>query len=96
MSRSVFGKELLVTWREDLFSLKENLEKLRVTMGLPITPKFHILTVHVEQWVDRNGCSLGKEGKSSGEALHHIWRRWIEEKGIVKNTASDTFEKVTF
>ena len=78
VSRSVFGKELLVTWREDLYSLKENLEKLRVTMGLPITPKFHILTVHVEQWVDRNGCSLGKEGESSGEALHHIWKRLIE------------------
>ena len=80
----------------DLYSLKENLEKLRVTMGLPITPKFHILTVHVEQWVDRNSCSLGKEGESSGEALHHIWKRLIEGKGEVKNKESDAFEKSTF
>ena len=65
-------------------------------MDLPLTPKLHVLTVHIEQWVDRNCRSLGKEGESSGEALHHIWKRLIEGKGEVKKKESKSFEKSTF
>ena len=52
--------------------------------GMPLTPKLHVLVVHVEQWIDRNSRSLGKEGKSSGEKLHHAWRLMLEGQGEVK------------
>ena len=61
-----------------------------------ITPKLHILTTHVEQWVDRFGRSLGKEGEQQGEAVHHIWKRQIESMGQPKqqeSTASVNFTK---
>ena len=53
--------------------------------------QFHILTVHVGQWVERNGRSLGREGEQSGEALHHFWRRVLEGQGEVKNKNSSAF-----
>ena len=34
--------------------------------------------------------------ESSGEALHHIWKRLIEGQGEVKNKPSDAFEKSTY
>ena len=51
---------------------------------MPITPKFHVLIVHVEQWIDRNGRSLGQEEESSGEALHHTWKGMLESQGEPK------------
>ena len=48
-----------------------------MTQGMPITHKFHVLTVHVEQWIDRNRRALGKESESPGEALHPL----LEEVG---------------
>ena len=47
-------------------------KKLHTSFGMNITPKLHILFVHVEQWVDVFGWSLGREGEQPGEAVHHI------------------------
>ena len=72
------------------------METLVRTQGMPITPKFHVLTVHVEQWIDRNGRSMGKEGEASGEALHHLWKRMVEGKGEVKIKESEAYVVSTF
>ena len=58
-----------------------------------ITPKLHILIVHVEQWVDVFGRSLGREGEQQGEAVHHIWRRLLESQGQPKVKESPAFVK---
>ena len=55
--------------------------------------QFHILTVHVGQWVERNSRSLGREGEQSGEALHHFWRRVLEGQGEVKDKDSLAFRE---
>ena len=59
---------------------------------MPLTPKLHVLTVHVEQWIDRNGHAMGKEGESSGEALHHIWKRMEESQGEIKDKDSEAYK----
>ena len=56
-----------------------------------ITPKLHILIVHVEQWVDVFGRSLGREGEQQGEAVHHIWKRLLESQGQPKVKESQAF-----
>ena len=61
---------------------------------MPITPKFHVLIVHVEQWIDRNGRSLGREGESSGEALHHTWKRMLEGQGESKEKEGEADRKI--
>ena len=48
---------------------------------MPITPKLHVLTVHMEQRVDMFGRSLGMEGEHSGEAVHHVWKRQLSNLG---------------
>ena len=63
---------------------------------MPLTPKLHVLVQHVEQWIDRNGRSLGKEGEASGEALHHTFKRMLEGQGEVKVKESESDVKVIF
>ena len=96
VSESVFGKQLHPLWREHLHNLKAHMDVLSRVHKMPITPKFHVLTVHVEQWVDRNMRAMGREGESPGEAFHHTWKRLVEGKGEVKDKESDNFVKSTF
>ena len=95
VSESVFGLQLHPNWREHLHQLGRHIERLARLKGLPITPKFHVLTVHVEQWVDRHGRAMGRESESPGEALHHLWKRLVEGKGEVKDKESQVYVDIT-
>ena len=95
VAQNVLGSELAPRCRESLHQLRDCLLHLHRTKGLPITPKFHVLMFHVEQVVDRMGRSLGKEGESSGEALHHHWKRLIEGQGEVNKKESDAYIAIT-
>ena len=92
VSESVFGTKLRPSWREHLHHLKDVIHILVSSEGMPLTPKLHVLTVHVEQWIDRNGRAMGKEGESSGEALHHIWKRMEESQGEIKDKDSKAYK----
>ena len=81
VSDSIFGKQLHPLWREYLYQLKININSLANILGMPISPKFHVLTIHVEPWVDRHSRGMGKESESPGEALHHLWKREVDGKG---------------
>ena len=59
VSQSVLSTQLNPDWREHLHALRAALFTLNSSQGMPITPKLHVLVVHVEQWIDRNGRSLG-------------------------------------
>ena len=63
---------------------------------MPLTPKIHVLVTHVEQWVERNDRALGKEGESSGEALHHTWLRMLESQGQAKEKESPADVEIVF
>ena len=92
VSESVFGTKLHPNLREHLHHLKDVIHVLVSSQGMPLTPKLHVLTVHVEQWIDQNGCAMGKEGESSGEALHHIWKRMEESQGEIKDKESEAYK----
>ena len=95
INSSVFGVELLPSWREDIHSFTNSISKLASFQSMPVTPKLHIITIHVEQWVDRFGRSLGRESEQSGESLHHLWKRVLEGQGEVRNKESDSFAQQT-
>ena len=85
VAKTLFSEgDLQPNWRETLHHLRSLIHGLHTSSGLPITPKLHILTVHIEQWVDLFGRALGREGEQGGEAAHHIWRRLLETLGEPK------------
>ena len=96
VSESVFSTQLDPMWRDHLHTLRAALQTLTISQGMPLTPKLHVLVQHVEQWIDRNGRSLGKEGEASGEALHHTFKRMLEGQGEVKVKESESDVKVIF
>ena len=90
MASAVLGaKELPVDWREKIQHLRACILHLHTSQKMSVTPKLHIMITHVEQWVDRFGRSLGKEGEQQGEAVHHIWKRLLESLGQPKDQESD-------
>ena len=87
------AKQLPVDWRERLHNLRNCLLHLHSFYRMNITPKMHVLITHMEQWVDRFGQSLGKEGEQQGEAVHHIWKRLLELQGQPKVEESFAFRE---
>ena len=76
--------DLQPCWREKLHHLRTCLLLLNSRFGMLITPKLHVLIVHIEQWVD----VLGQEGEQGGEAVHHVWLRLLETLGVPKEKRS--------
>ena len=75
----VFGVELSAGWRDALKELKDAVHALHSSEAkLPITPKLHVLTVHVEQWLERHQQGLGLLCEQALEAAHHIFKRLWE------------------
>ena len=84
---------LQVDWREKLHKLCSLIHQLNISFGMPVTPKLHILTIHIEQWVDLFKRALGREGEQGGEAAHHIWRRLLETLGEPKTKQGPIYEQ---
>ena len=88
VSESVFSTKLGPMWREQLSTLKSALETLSSSQGMHLTPKLHVLVVHVEQWVDTKGRLLGKEGESSTHGRECLMARkkskWRRLSGMLK------------
>jgi hypothetical protein len=94
VAQTLFSQgELQLCWREKLYHLRSCLLLLNSRFGMPITPKLHVLIVHIEQWVDVFGRSLGREGEPGGEAVHHVWRRLLETLGEPKEKSGPVFVK---
>ena len=52
--------------------------------SLPITPKLHVISIHLKQWIRRTGVGLAKANEAAGEAAHHTW--WEVWKNYKVNT----------
>ena len=92
VAKAVFtSNQMACNWRESLHTLKSHLLSLHHRFGMSVTPKLHVLMIHVEQWVDIFGRPLGMEGEQSGEAVHHIWKRLLGNLGLPKVKESSAF-----
>ena len=91
---SLLSTELSPQWRAKIHQLRHRIIKLHTDYGMNISPKLHILIVHVEEWVDMHGRSLGKEGEQHGESVHHHWRRLLETVGHPKVLESPAYINV--
>ena len=78
-------------WRAQLHHLRDCINALNRVFGMSITPKLHIMIVHIEQWIDSFGRPLGMEGEQGGEAVHHLWRRLLETLGEPKSKESPAY-----
>ena len=91
VAHEVFSLDLHPKWKETLEELKSSLITLNSFTSFPMTPKFHIITEHIGEWVEKRGRSLGRESEQPGESLHHLWKRLLEGQGEVKDKNSDAF-----
>ena len=46
------------------------LSLLNSILGVPITPKLHVMAEHVLEWVDKHGKALGQHSEQAVEAVH--------------------------
>ena len=70
---AVFGTELSSNYLEVMRDFKIHLDLAHMASLLPITPKLHIISEHIIQWVEMTGDSLAKSNEAAVEAAHHVW-----------------------
>jgi hypothetical protein len=70
---AVFGTELAPNYEEVLTDFKIHLDLASLASLLPVTPKLHIISVHILQWVKMSKESLAKSNEAAVEASHHVW-----------------------
>ena len=70
---AIFGLELASNYVEVTENLKLHLHLAHIGSNVPLTPKLHIISTHVVQWVRQTGKGLAKANEAAGEAAHHIW-----------------------
>ena len=78
-----------------MYQLRDHILKLASLKGLSITPNLHVLTVHVEQWVDRHARAMARESERPGEAVYHLWKREVKGMGELKDKQSQAYENST-
>lgn len=85
-----FGTFLPSNYKDVATAFQAQLYLLHSTLGLPITPKLHMMAEHVLDWVDRHGRALGEESEQAVEAAHATFDT-LWESFIVNDEASDIF-----
>ena len=65
-----FTTELATNYREVAINFKNKLSLLNNILGVPITPKLHVMAEHVLEWVDKHGKALGQHSEQAVEAVH--------------------------
>ena len=78
-----------------MYQLRNHIIKFASLKGLSITTNQHVLTVHVEQWVDRHARAMDRESERPGEAFHHLWKRELKGMGEVKDKQSQAYKDST-
>jgi hypothetical protein len=75
-----FGSRLQEGWQEALSSFRSSYSKL----GISVTPKVHIIFVHLEPFLAEHGCGLGKFSEQAFESVHADFKNTL-----VKYTVKD-------
>ena len=63
VSQSIFNKKIHHRWGEHLHTLRACMDRLNRSKSMTITPKYHVLIVHIEQWIDRHGRAMGNRDR---------------------------------
>jgi len=69
--RGVFGAQLSPEWQD----LIQDFRSAYLLLGVTITPKVHIIFVHLQEWIESHDESLGRFSEQAGEALHHDFQQ---------------------
>ena len=80
VSRSCFGTKLHPSWRQHLHTLRYCLREMVANQGMSLTTKLHVLSFHVEEWIDRHGRSMGKEGEQAVRPCTIFGSEWLKAR----------------
>ncbi len=63
----------------------EKFQKSYMDLGIPVTPKIHVICSHVKEFCDRQGHGLGLYSEQASESVHHdfqkTWERFKVPEG---------------
>ena len=62
-----FGTVLAENWRDLCTNFRTSLYLLNPSLGVPITPKLHVMAVHVEEWLETHRRPMGEDSEQSVE-----------------------------
>ena len=92
LKNGVFGANLVENWKEVCQKFRNSLYRLNKYVQVPITPKLHVMAVHVEEWLETHRRAMGEDSEQSVEASHGRFRQ-LWESYSVKDEASSAFMK---
>ena len=90
VKKAIFGAQLAPNWEQVMQDFSENLFLAHDCVGLPITPKLHIIDKHVAELVRMKGGALGRYNEAALEAMHSVFRK-VWELYKVKDETSPIY-----
>ncbi len=81
MKKACFSAKLMSNYSEK----KEKFQKSCMDLGIPVTPKIHVICSHVKEFCDRKGHGLELYSEQASESVHHdfqkTWERFKVPEG---------------
>ena len=87
-----FGTILAENWQELCEEFRSSLLILNSSMGVPITPKLHVMATHIQEWLATHRRALGDDSEQALESSHRIFSK-VWESYQVRDENSDAFLK---
>ena len=87
-----FGTVLADNWKELCADFRTSLTLLNSCQGVPITPKLHVMAVHIEEWLDIHMRPMGDDSEQAVEASHGRFSK-LWESYQVRDEDSSAFLK---
>ncbi len=83
-------------YKEIIREFEKSVEDLKTIHGVNIINKWHILTKHLPQWIDKYQRPLGRYGEHELEALHHRYSQYRTRRFICSNKSKLTYSDKFF
>ena len=83
-------------YREVIGEFDKCVKELHSKFKISIINKWHILTVHVPQWIDHFQKPLGRYGEHELEGLHHRFKEIRKRRFIVTNKENPSYKDIFY
>ena len=83
-------------YREVIGEFDKCVKELQSKFKISIINKWHILTVHVPQWIDHFQKPLGRYGEHELEVLHQRYKEVRQKRFIVKNKKNSSYKDLFY
>lgn len=72
--KSCFGQDLVLSYKADIANFRE----AYLALGIPITPKVHIVLNHIIDFCESRGKGLGAYSEQATESAHYEFKKYFD------------------